>query len=159
MIYKMSITKQLAKNLREIHFGGNWTASNLKENIKDITWQQATTKVVDFNTIATLTYHSTYYIKGLINVLQGKPLDSKDEISFITPAIQSQDEWEKLLNDIWQNAEIASKLVEQLPDEKLLESFTDDKYGNYYRNIAGIIEHLHYHLGQIVLVKKLLPKA
>jgi hypothetical protein len=29
-----------------------------------------------------------------------------------------------------------------------------EKYGNYYRNIHGIIEHIHYHLGQIVLIEK-----
>ena len=152
----MSISKQLAKNLREIHFGGNWTASNLKEHLKDITWQQATSKVYDFNTIATLTFHSTYYIKGLINVLQRKPLDSKDEVSFITPPLYSNEDWEMLLNEVWINAEEAANLLEQLPDEMLLENFTDSKYGNYYRNIAGIIEHLHYHLGQIVLIKKIL---
>jgi len=30
------------------------------------------------------------------------------------------------------------------------------KYGNYFRNIVGVIEHIHYHLGQIVLIKKIL---
>jgi len=32
----------------------------------------------------------------------------------------------------------------------------EEKYGNYYRNFHGIIEHCHYHLGQIVLIKKML---
>ncbi len=44
--------------------------------------------------------------------------------------------------------------IEQLPESKLWETFSDEKYGNYYRNIHGIIEHIHYHLGQIVLIKK-----
>ncbi len=46
--------------------------------------------------------------------------------------------------------------MEQLPEHKLWEDFTDKKYGNYYRNFHGIIEHSHYHLGQIVLIKKIL---
>jgi len=46
-----------------------------------------------------------------------------------------------------------------LPESKLSETFLDEKYGNYYRNIHGIIEHTHYHLAQIVLIKKLLLQA
>ena len=45
--------------------------------------------------------------------------------------------------------------MEQLPETMLWETFADEKYGNYYRNIHGIIEHTHYHLGQIVLIKKI----
>lgn len=46
--------------------------------------------------------------------------------------------------------------LETLDEAKLFEDFADPKYGNYYRNLHGIIEHTHYHLGQIVLIKKLL---
>ncbi len=47
-------------------------------------------------------------------------------------------------------------LIAQLPEGKLWEDFADKKYGSYYRNLQGIIEHTHYHLGQIVLIKKML---
>jgi hypothetical protein len=46
--------------------------------------------------------------------------------------------------------------VEQLPSIQLWETFTDEKYGTYYSNLQGIIEHIHYHLGQIVVIKKIL---
>ena len=36
------------------------------------------------------------------------------------------------------------------------EGFVDEKYGTYLRNIDGMIEHAYYHLGQVVLIKKLL---
>jgi hypothetical protein len=47
-------------------------------------------------------------------------------------------------------------LLEAMPDAQLMEPFTDARYGNWIRNILGITEHLHYHLGQIVLLRKLL---
>ena len=34
-----------------------------------------------------------------------------------------------------------------------------EKYGTYYRNFHGLIEHAHYHLGQIVLIKKLVAAS
>ena len=154
----MSITKQIANHLREIHFGGNWSVSNLKDILADITWQQATQQVDDLNSIATLTYHSTYFVTSLLTVLEGKALNSKDVESFQLPKTETRQDWDQLLEKAWQNAENAADLIDQLPDSKLLEDFDDGKYGNYYRNIIGIIEHMHYHLGQIVLIKKILKQ-
>ena len=152
----MNLSAQIAKHLREIYFGGNWTSSNVKDNLDGVTWQQATTRVYSFNTIATLVYHTNYYIGAVTKVLQGEPLHAKDEYSFNHPPIQSQKDWEELLYKTWADAENFAALIEQLPESKLWEDFTEKKYGNYYRNLHGIIEHLHYHLGQIVLIKKIL---
>jgi hypothetical protein len=92
-------------------------------------------------------------------VLQGQPLDAHDKYSFDAPPISSQDDWNFLLQTVWTDAEHFATLVEQLPESLLGETFIDEKYGNYYRNIQGIVEHNHYHLGQIVLIKKLLSET
>jgi hypothetical protein len=97
-------------------------------------------------------------VSSVLKVLQGEPLNAKDQYSFDHPPIQSQEDWVKFLNETWVDAENFATLVEQLPENKLGETFTDEKYGNYYRNLHGIIEHAHYHLGQIVLIKKLLTQ-
>jgi hypothetical protein len=155
----MNLTTQIAKHLRGVYFGGNWTSSNLKDNLADVTWQQATTKVYTFNTIATLVYHMNYYVSVVSKVLQGESLDGKDKDSFDHPFIQSQEDWEKMLNKVWRDAETFASLIEHLSEKKLWEDFVDEKYGIYYKNIHGIIEHFHYHLGQIVLIKKILLQA
>jgi hypothetical protein len=155
----MSVTAQIAKHFRDVHFGGNWTFSNMKDNLADVNWEQATTQVYSFNTIATLVYHMNYYVCAVTTVLQGKPLNASDKFSFDHPPVNSQDDWEKMLNKTWTDAENFAKLIEQLPEAKLWEDFSDGKYGNYYRNLLGIIEHCHYHLGQIVLIKKILLQS
>ena len=114
------------------------------------------TKVHSFNTIATLVYHMNYYVGAVSMVLKGEPLTASDRYSFALPPILSQEDWEKLLDKTWTDAETAADLIEQLPESKLWETFADERYGNYYRNIHGVIEHVHYHLGQIVLIKKIL---
>ncbi len=48
--------------------------------------------------------------------------------------------------------------MENMTDEKLSEGFIDEKYGTYHRNIDVMIEHTYYHLGQIILIKKLIKK-
>ena len=71
----------------------------------DVTWQQAVTKVHSFNTIAALVYHINYYVSVTLKVLQGGPLDGHDKYSFDLPPIQSQEDWERLLNKTWTDAE------------------------------------------------------
>lgn len=153
----MNISALIAKQFRDVHFGGNWTSVNLKDTLQDVNWEQATTKVHSFNTIAALVFHINYYVSVVIKVLEGEPLNASDKYSFDVPPIASQEDWENLLTKTWKEAEIFAALVEQLPETKLWEDFSDNKYGNYYRNVHGIIEHIHYHLGQVVLIKKLLP--
>jgi hypothetical protein len=152
----MSITKEIANHVRQVYFGGNWTSSCLKEQLTNITWQQATTKIKDFNTIVTLVYHVNYYVHEVSKVLEGNPLLSSDALSFKHPPINNQEDWNTFLQKVWDDGEAFAILIEQLPNEKLQEDFTDQKYGSYYRNLVGIIEHLHYHLGQIVIIKKLM---
>jgi len=154
----MNLTAQMADHFRQLYFGGNWTCSNMKDNLADVTWQQAVTKVDSFNTIATLVYHINYYVSVQLRVLQGGELNAKDTSSFEHPPIQSEDDWQKMLDKSWDRARKLADLIEQLPENKLWEVFIDKKYGNYYRNIHGMIEHAHYHLGQIVLIKKLLQR-
>ena len=155
----MNLTKQIAKHFRDVHFGGNWTCSNLKDHLSDVSWQQATTQVYSLNTIATLAYHIHYFVDAALSVLQGGPLTAKDIHSFDHPPIDSQEDWENFLNKIWADAELFANLVEQLPKSRLGEDFANEKYGNYYRNIHGIIEHAHYHLGPIVVIKKIILQA
>jgi hypothetical protein len=155
----VNISAQIAKQFRDVHFGGNWTAVNLKNTLKDVTWQQATTQVFSMNTIVTLIYHMNYYTRLVTKVLNGGPLDGKDEYSFQHPPVVSAEDWEKLLSETWELAENFAALIETLPAEKLAEIFVLEKYGTYYRNLHGIIEHMHYHLGQIVLIKKILHQS
>src|SRR5688500_2686881 len=154
----MNYTVQVAKHIRDVHVGGNWTSVCLKDQLSGLTWTQATRQVHDFNTIAALVYHMNYYVEAISQVLRGKQLSSKDQFSFDHPPITSQGDWERHVGKTFTDAENLATLVEQMPDSRLAEHFYAEKYGNYYRNLLGVIEHIHYHLGQVVLIKKILLK-
>lgn len=152
----MNLSSQIAKQMREVHFGGNWTSVNLKDTLAEVTWQQASAKVQSLNTIAALTYHINYYVDAILKVLRNEPLTASDKFSFDVPPINSQPDWQRLIDKTFADAETCAALIEQLPETRLWEDFTDKKYGNYYRNFHGCIEHIHYHLGQMVVIKKML---
>ena len=40
----MTLPEQMAQHLRQVHFGGNWTAVNLKDKMADLPWQLATSQ-------------------------------------------------------------------------------------------------------------------
>ncbi len=152
----MNTTALLADHFRQVVQGGNWTWVNMKDTLTGLSWQQATKKIYGCNTIAAITYHIGYYVTAIANVLKGAPLEAHDKYSFDHPPINSQEEWESLVNKTWTDAENYISMAAQLPDEKLPGTFVLEKYGTYHRNLLGLIEHTHYHLGQIVILKKII---
>jgi len=153
----MENTKQLAKRFREVILNGTWVANtNFKDQLSNLDWKIATTEIKSLNTIAILAQHIHYYINGINRVFEGGTLDIRDQFSFDFPAMQSQEDWETFLSRFWSDAETFAAMIEQMPDEKLKQVFVDEKYGTYQRNIDGMIEHSYYHLGQIVLLKKMI---
>jgi hypothetical protein len=149
----MKITEQIAKHLKDVHFGGNWTAVNLKDKVADVSWQQATASVHSLHSIATLVFHLNYYVSATIRVLRGEPLQAKDKLSFDCPPIPSEEDWQRLLNKTWADAKELASLIERMPDRQLSEIFIDKNYGTYFRCLEGLVEHCHYHLGQISMIR------
>ena len=154
----MNPSTYIARHFRQIYLGGeeNWVEANIKDEVSGLTWQQATTQIHDFNTIATLVFHLHYFVKVVTRVLEGGPLEGNDTLSFEAPSIESKESWEGFLTPVWAEAEHFATLIEQVPEAKLAEPFVDPKYSDYYYNLFGMIEHCHYHIGQIRLIKKLL---
>ncbi len=153
----MKSTSEIASRFREIILNGTWVANtNYKLQLENLDWETAIKPIENLNTIAVLAQHIDYYISGLNQVFKGGTLDIKDKFSFDFPPFQSQEEWENFLDKFWNDSEEFASLIEQMPEEKLNEPFVDEKHGTYRRNIDCMIEHSYYHLGQIVLIKKLL---
>lgn len=151
----MGLSSEIAKGVRTLYQGGNYTGVNFKDTLANIDWQQANKKVHSFNTIAALVFHINYYVATVSDVLRGGKLNASDQLSFDHPPVNSEDDWNHLLDKFWRDGEEFARLVEGFPEEKYSEPFLDGKYGTYYRNIAGVVEHANYHMGQIVLIKKL----
>jgi len=150
--------QQLAQQLRQVHEGGNWTAVNVKEVLADVSWQEAVTNVPGFHSIAVLTYHIHYFVNAVIPVFEGGELNAHDKFSFDAPSITPQPEWDELRERVLMRAAHLAQLIEALPAGQLTQPFWNEKYGTYHRNILGIIEHTHYHLGQIVVLKRLVQQ-
>ena len=154
----MKTAHHLARHFKEGFYGPNMTGSNLYQQLEGVNWRQATTQLYDLNTIAILVYHIGYYVGGVLDVLKGGELTIRDKYSFDCPVIDSEESWQSLLEKTWREVDEFTALLQELSETQLKESFVDEKYGSYHRNMLGIIEHTHYHLGQIALIKKIVLK-
>lgn len=153
------MNKDLANRLREVLLNGKWIANtNFKEQITSISWKQAIQRVENLNTIALLTFHINYYLKGVLSVFEGGNLEIKDKYSFDMTEIISETDWLNLVNEFVSNAEKFINHVEKMDDNLLSQPFVKEEYGSYLRNIEAQIEHSYYHLGQVSLIKKLITQ-
>ena len=152
----MTEAAAIARHFRNVHFGGNWTDVNVSDTLADVTMEEAMHKREGFNTIAALTFHINYFVAVVLKVLEGGPLEAHDKFSFTHPPIEREEDWHQLRAKVLADAERFAHLAEQLSDDRLHTDMAHPKYGSWHGNLLGIIEHTHYHLGQIVILKKLL---
>ena len=154
------LSTELANRFKEVVLDGKWIAfTNYKELLKDLNRTEATTKVSTLNTIAALTFHINYYIEGVLQVLNGGPLDIKDKFSFDVPEINYEEDWQKLRARLIDNSEQFYEAIKQLSDKKIASSFVKKEYGTYQKNLEGMIEHCYYHMGQISIIKKMVREG
>ncbi len=151
----MNTAKEIARHIREIHIGKNWTWSFMKEVLQDVNFNEAVAKPIEANTIAMLVFHMNFYLNIVHQRLKGGGFGFKHEESFAVPNIQSEEDWQQLLLKTFDDAEALATSVEQLSNEALGKDFGGE-YGSVYKNLHGVVEHNHYHLGQIVLLKKII---
>ncbi len=155
----MKRSEMLAVRLREVFLEGTWIANtNFKAQLSSISWEDATKKIGDLNTIADLTFHINYYLQGILDAFANSRLAIQDKFSFDTPPITSAEDWDNLVQQFLKNAKIFVATIGILEDEALQKPFFDERYGTLERNIEGVIEHSYYHLGQISLIKKMITQ-
>lgn len=156
----MKTSEYLSRRINELFLNGKWIANtNYKDCLQNSDWKIATNTSISKNSIALLAQHVHYYLKGVKDALEGKPLTVKDKYSFLFEDIKSQEQWDSFLQLFWDDAKEFAQVIEQMTEKKLNETFVKEIYGSNQRNVDAIIEHAYYHLGQIVLVKNALNKS
>ena len=151
----MNITELIAQHLIEVHEGENWTEVNMKDTLADVDHREAmqVTEASE-NTIASLLHHITYYNDVVMQRLSGINPAINESNGFDVVAITNEDDWIRLKELNLQSAQQLAGKIRELPEEILLD-ITVTGRSTYYKTLHGLIEHAHYHLGQIVLLKKL----
>lgn len=151
------MVSELAARVGEVFLTGRWIAqTNINEVLSTVSFDVATRKIHNLNTLADLTFHLNYYLEGLLHVFAGGELEIRDEFSFNTPALHAEIDWQVLRATLLENARKFSLAVSNLSESDLTKPFAGGQYGSVQKNIEGTIEHAYYHLGQMVIIRKLI---
>jgi len=154
----MNIKQHIAQHLIDVHRGGSWTGIDLTSTLKDISRAQAVTRTpFSPNSIAMLVHHITFWNRIIALRGQGiEPVISPDNGMNVAP-LASQKDWEALKTDNIHSAEELATIIEGYDIGNLFNPILPG-HTSAYRNFQGQVEHVHYHLGQIFLIKKYLHK-
>ena len=153
----MENNRELAKRFSDVILNNSWVAHNsYKNQLIDLPLEVVLFKYQSLHSIAALTQHVHYYIAGILNVFNGGNLDIKDIYSFDFPPINTIEQWHSFLAVFWTDAASFTQKLEEMDENTLNSIFVKKEYGTYHFNINTLIEHSYYHLGQIVLIKKLI---
>lgn len=150
----MKITKLVAGHVGGV-VHGNWTEIYLDDVIADVTYAEALHVLPGAGyTIAALLYHIAFYNNIVLQRLQGGTPEINGLNGFDVH-INSTEEWLALKQNSLITFKQLADYVEAMPVEELLQN--DGKAPQtFYKMLHGVAEHAHYHLGQIVLLKKLI---
>ncbi|MBX2815637.1 MAG: DUF1572 domain-containing protein [Saprospiraceae bacterium] len=150
-------SKYLAGRLQEVLLDGTWIAqTNLQEQLNNTSWEQANSKMGNHHSLAELVFHVDYYVGGILNVFNGGDLEIRDQYSWDTEPLRSEEDWLQRVRAFVMHAQALVDKIMHTPDSQWSRPFVKEAYGTYERNIDGLIEHSYYHFGQISLLRKLL---
>ena len=152
----MNICEQVAAHINDAYNGNNWTEVNLANTLADVNYTEAITVTkASPNTIAMLVHHLKFYNEIVLKRLQGSNPKLSNANGFDIPLIENEEQWKQLVEDCLQSAKKLAEATTVFPAEKL-GSIPNDGHTTMYKNLHGIAEHAHYHIGQITIIKKLL---
>lgn len=143
---------KIIKLLKNAHSGNCWTGDNYDTILRQISPQLINTSVKGFNnTIHQLVYHLLATDKLIINRIDRNQIELKDDENWPSAKKLESISWEETLQ---LKNEVLNQLINKLEtlDDNRLDESPYQGYSTYYVQLHGLIEHLHYHMGQIRLI-------
>ena len=106
------------------------------------------------NTIEMLLNHLTYWNKVMMQRVNGIKIEVPESNGFDKSSMLTDAQWQELKQDNIRSAHELAAAIRAVPEDRLTEPILPD-YSSTYKNFQGTVEHVHYHLGQMVMLKKL----
>ncbi|MEP7371925.1 MAG: DinB family protein [Chitinophagaceae bacterium] len=151
----MKETKRIANLLDDIYQGSPWIDVNLTGTLSNISPEQAAKKVApQWNTIWEIVNHLINWRLSVLQRIQDKVIASPADNYFSPVKDLSAEAWQNTLKKL-EDSQKQWMLVLKKFKKKDLEKNYPANGMTYYDHIQGIIQHDAYHLGQIVLLAKL----
>ncbi|MFI5218027.1 MAG: DinB family protein [Bacteroidia bacterium] len=152
----MTETHRINKLFTDLYNGNPWIDVTIDETLKNITAVQAAKKVsMQLNSIWEIVNHIISWRENVLQRVQGSVINTPDDNYFTLVKDTSEAEWENTLKKLKVSQQKWISFIENF-NEINFEKIYPKNNMTYYEHIQGLLQHDAYHLGQIVLIKKLL---
>ncbi|MBS7233092.1 DinB family protein [Flavobacterium psychroterrae] len=152
----MSESKRISNLYQSIYNGNPWLEVNLTNTLENVTAEQAYRKInPNLNTIWEIVNHLIQWRRNILRRVEGEVVNPPDHNYFVPVLDPSEAAWEQSLQNLAKSQESWNVFFEDFNDADLEKIYVNNEH-TYYEHIHGIIQHDVYHLGQIVILKKML---
>ena len=151
----MKSTKRLSKLFTDLYNGDPWLGVTIMDTLKDISPAQACKKIApERNSIWQIINHMISWRENVLLRVQGNQISSPNN-NYITDITDtSQKAWKETLARLENSQQQWISFLQDF-DKKSFDTIYAPNGMSYYEHINGILQHDAYHLGQIVLLSKL----
>ncbi len=149
----MTEINRLTKLFTDLQHGECWLDINFKEALRGVNAATAA-KNIDgkTNSIWLLVFHLVYWRLVVINRLNGST-DHPPFQDFTLPDELTEENWKQLLTDFETTYHQLIHTLRNFKEEQL-DTISPKPDQTYHELIVGCLQHDSYHLGQIILLKK-----
>jgi uncharacterized damage-inducible protein DinB len=146
------------KKLLSDHFDGSpWMDVNIIDTLKNIPASQAAKKINNLNSIWQIVNHMIAWRETNLERLKGEIIPSPENNFIEDIKDTSEEAWQVTLKKMDRSQHNLLSFLSSAKDSMLEKVYITNGH-TYYEHLQGILQHDAYHLGQIVLLKKLLEK-
>ena len=153
----MDISK--VNKLIKDHYNGNpWIDTTIAATLKQLTAKQAAVKIGELNSIWQIVNHMIMWRTALIARVMDKPISHPDNNYIEEIKDTSAAAWKQTIKKFERSQKDIVTFLRKSDDE-LLEKVSPSSGYSYFELVMSIVIHDSYHLGQIVLIKKMMEEG
>ncbi len=154
----MDNISKIKKLLGDHYDGLPWIDITLMGTLSSLTAKQASVKIGELNSIWQIVNHMIAWRKALIGRVMDKPVKHPGYNYISQIKDTSSKAWKDTLKKFERSQKDIITFLNKSSDP-LLEKISPTSGYSYYELLLAILQHDTYHIGQIVLIKKMMEES
>ena len=151
----MNEAQRIQALFTDLYHGHPWIDVTLEDTLSRITAEQANQRPLkNGNTIWEIVNHIIAWRENVLKRVQGEVLETPSNNYIEKVEDVSGEAWQQTLESLETTQKQWLYFLSTFPEADFEKEYSVNKH-SYYKHIHGIIQHDAYHLGQIVLLVKM----
>jgi uncharacterized damage-inducible protein DinB len=151
----MEETKRISKLFSDLYDGDAWIDVTIVGTLKNVNSGQAFSRpIANLNTIWEIVNHLISWRETVLKRMKGEIVEEPEKNFFETVKNNSEDAWSSTLKRFEESQQMWMEFLSKFNNQDMGKFYVQSKY-TYYDMIHGILQHDTYHLGQVVMLKKI----